>query len=107
MKRVLLSKIKNIPGTSLYKIVLLFGLLLLISGKGWAQPTADFFANLNAVCSGSNVTFTDNSSNITGSVLYSWDFGPGASPATATRSGRLATWSERRAPPAHACGNRA
>ncbi|MFO7852124.1 MAG: PKD domain-containing protein, partial [Bacteroidales bacterium] len=51
------------------------------------SQTADFTAEPTTVCSGSSVTFTDESSETTGTVNYSWDFGTGASPATATGVG--------------------
>jgi len=45
---------------------------------------ADFTASSTSVCSGSSVTFTDLSSGVSGSTTYSWDFGTGAAPDTAS-----------------------
>ena len=49
--------------------------------------TPDFSADETSVCDGETVTFTDQSTGTTGSTTYSWDFGTGASPATATGEG--------------------
>ncbi|HVD98596.1 MAG TPA: glycosyl hydrolase [Cytophagaceae bacterium] len=49
--------------------------------------TADFSANPISVCVGNTVTFTDLTTNKTGGETYSWNFGSGASPATATGAG--------------------
>lgn len=46
--------------------------------------SADFSANLTEVCTGQQITFTDNS---TGAVSWSWDFGDGANPSTANTAG--------------------
>ncbi|MBK9292072.1 MAG: hypothetical protein IPM52_10675 [Bacteroidetes bacterium] len=62
-------------------------LLLLFSHIGLNAQTADFTASPLTVCIGQPVTFTDNSSGTTGTVTYSWDFGAGASPATANTVG--------------------
>ena len=48
---------------------------------------ADFTGVPLTICQGSTVTFTDISTGTTGSTTYSWDFGPGASPATAVTAG--------------------
>ncbi|MDF1560216.1 MAG: PKD domain-containing protein, partial [Bacteroidales bacterium] len=69
------------------RIIILGGLLSLVSHAVSAQLTADFIASPTSVCAGSSVTFTDNTFNITGSAEYSWNFGNGASPATATGAG--------------------
>ncbi|MCD4736248.1 MAG: PKD domain-containing protein, partial [Bacteroidales bacterium] len=45
---------------------------------------ADFEANVTNICQGESVTFTDIS---TGATSWSWDFGDGASPASATTQG--------------------
>lgn len=44
-------------------------------------PVADFSGTTNLICAGSSVTFTNLSTN---ALTYSWDFGPGATPATST-----------------------
>lgn len=46
--------------------------------------TANFIANLTQVCTAQSVVFTDNS---TAATSWAWDFGVGASPATATTQG--------------------
>jgi PKD repeat protein len=46
--------------------------------------TANFTANVTQVCTAQNVTFTDNS---TGATSWMWNFGAGASPATASTQG--------------------
>ena len=71
----------------LIRMLILVGLFLFITGTVIGQPTVDFSANITTVCSGSTVTFTDATTNITGPPNYSWDFGTGASPATATGIG--------------------
>ncbi|MFL5729767.1 MAG: DNRLRE domain-containing protein, partial [Cytophagaceae bacterium] len=50
-----------------------------------APPAADFSMSTPSVCAGGSITFTSTSSGIVSS--YSWDFGAGATPATATGSG--------------------
>jgi large repetitive protein len=60
-------------------------LLLVVDSMG--QLTADFTANITSVCSGFTVVFTDNSSGTSDTTEYEWDFGAGASPATATGIG--------------------
>ncbi|MBE0654765.1 MAG: PKD domain-containing protein, partial [Bacteroidales bacterium] len=77
---------------SVYKrrmpMVFLWSILLLsVSWKGSGQLTADFIASTTSICSGSSVQFTDNSTETTGSTTYDWNFGAGASPATATGAG--------------------
>lgn len=47
-------------------------------------PSANFAANTTATCTGETVTFTDASSN---STAWTWDFGTGATPATASTQG--------------------
>ncbi|MEM9834220.1 MAG: fibronectin type III domain-containing protein [Bacteroidota bacterium] len=49
-----------------------------------AGPVANFTADITTVCEGNTVTFTDASS---GATTYNWDFGAGATPATATGVG--------------------
>lgn len=44
-------------------------------------PVADFTGTPTLICAGSSVTFTNLSTN---ALTYSWDFGPGATPATST-----------------------
>ncbi|MBM3437108.1 MAG: DUF2271 domain-containing protein, partial [Bacteroidetes bacterium] len=46
--------------------------------------TADFSADLTEICQGESVTFTDLS---IGATSWSWNFGSGASPASATSQG--------------------
>lgn len=48
------------------------------------QIYADFYANNTNPCTGSTITFTDNSVGATG---WNWNFGAGASPASATGAG--------------------
>ena len=48
---------------------------------------ADFSAAPLIVCPGASVTFTNNSTGITGSTAYSWNFGSDATPATANTVG--------------------
>lgn len=45
---------------------------------------ADFFANNTNPCTGSQITFTDNS---VGATSWNWNFGTGATPPTATGAG--------------------
>ena len=48
---------------------------------------ADFTGTPLTVCAGSTVTFTNTSTGTTGSTCYSWNFGSGATPATANTAG--------------------
>ena len=81
-------KINNINGLSRILKVLLFAVFaLLISGKVLGDPEPDFSASSRVVCSGSTVIFTDKSNDFSESAIYNWDFGTGASPATATGIG--------------------
>jgi len=48
---------------------------------------SNFSSDISAVCNGSNVTFTDISSGVTGATTYNWNFGTNAMPATATGIG--------------------
>ncbi len=48
-------------------------------------PALDIAVSTNIVCEGDTVTFTENSGGFFQS--YEWDFGPGATPATALGSG--------------------
>ncbi len=50
-----------------------------------APPVADFTGSPLSICTGQSTTFTDNS--IVGGTSYSWNFGSGASPATASTVG--------------------
>lgn len=61
-------------------------LLLLLSNGSLNAQTANFTANLLNVCAGQPVTFTDASIG-TNIHTYNWNFGPGASPATANTPG--------------------
>lgn len=47
----------------------------------------DFTGVPTTVCVGSTVTFTDNSTGTTSTTTYAWDFGAGATPATANTAG--------------------
>ncbi len=69
-----------------YKKQFIFLLLIIFQQIVKAQtPVANFTANKSAVCVTSVVTFTNASSgNITS---YSWNFGSGANPSTATTAG--------------------
>lgn len=87
MKPVIHTKIINIRISRLTRVLLVISLFLFMSVKGWGQPIADFYANITEVCSGSSVIFTNNTTNTTSSTTYSWNFGVGASPATATGVG--------------------
>lgn len=82
---------KNIPDTlirisglkrALSVLSFLFLSFSLLNGQ-----TADFTASSVAVCEGSSIIFTDASTSTTGTVNYDWDFGTGATPATATGIG--------------------
>ena len=48
---------------------------------------ADFTGTPLTVCTGSAVTFTNTSTGTTGGTTYSWNFGTGATPATANTIG--------------------
>ena len=48
---------------------------------------ADFESDIQSVCIGSEVIFTDLSTGISEGTTYAWDFGVGATPATATGVG--------------------
>ena len=65
----------------------LLTLLFLILSPVLYSQTPDFSANVTIICDGESIIFTDNSSGFSGSETYSWDFGTGASPATATGAG--------------------
>ncbi|HWZ21049.1 MAG TPA: glycosyl hydrolase, partial [Cytophagaceae bacterium] len=51
--------------------------------------TADFSATPLSTCAGNQVVFTDQTTNKSGGETYSWDFGAGASPTTATTAGPI------------------
>ena len=88
MKRSIFKTIKYIHTIRLSRLLLLVSFLMLISAKGNAQPVANFSADITAVCSGLSVTFTDNTTGITGTTpVYAWDFGATASPSTASGPG--------------------
>ncbi|MBS1231275.1 MAG: C-terminal target protein, partial [Bacteroidetes bacterium] len=88
MKRSNFKTIKYIHTIRLSRLLLLVSFLMLISAKGNAQPVANFSADITAVCSGLSVTFTDNTTGITGTTpVYAWDFGATASPSTASGPG--------------------
>ncbi|MBI1226908.1 MAG: T9SS type B sorting domain-containing protein [Bacteroidetes bacterium] len=50
-------------------------------------PTADFTVAPQTICENSSITFTDNSSSLDAITAWQWNFGIGASPATATGKG--------------------
>jgi PKD repeat protein len=50
-------------------------------------PAADFVATPLNTCVGNKIVFTDQTTNKTGAETYAWNFGNGASPATATTPG--------------------
>lgn len=69
------------------KVFFLFVFLVSISFGVNGQITAGFYANTAFVCSGSSVTFTNNSLGTTDTTKYLWDFGELASPTSATGPG--------------------
>lgn len=69
------------------RIFLITALCFTLSQNLSAQLASNFTVNLTTVCAGSPVTFNDLTQNITGSPTYSWNFGAGASPATASGPG--------------------
>ena len=88
MIQIFHSKIINNHELRLTRIFLLISLFSLISIKGLGQQlTADFSASSTSICSGSSVIFTDNSTGTSVLTAYSWNFGAGALPATATGKG--------------------
>ena len=48
---------------------------------------ANFDGTPRIICVGSSVTFTNTSTGTTGSTTYSWNFGSGATPGTASTIG--------------------
>jgi hypothetical protein len=48
---------------------------------------ADFTASSTVVCAGNSITFTNTTAGASGGATYSWNFGTGASPATASGIG--------------------
>ncbi|MFN3402789.1 MAG: glycosyl hydrolase [Cytophagaceae bacterium] len=50
-------------------------------------PDADFSANMTSSCTGNQIVFSDETTNKTGGDTYSWNFGTGANPSTATGAG--------------------
>jgi PKD repeat protein len=48
---------------------------------------ADFTSDVTTICSGGTVNYTNSSTGTSGATTYSWNFGTGASPATATGVG--------------------
>jgi PKD repeat protein len=54
------------------------------TGCGAPAPVAEFSGTPLSICAGSTVTFTDASTNATG---WTWNFGAGATPATASTQG--------------------
>ena len=57
----------------------------LATSTNTGPPTANFTANPLSLCIGQSTIFTNNSS--AGITSYSWNFGSGATPATATTAG--------------------
>ncbi len=55
--------------------------------EGTVPPTADFTASNVASCTGNQVVFTNASDHLLGTETYAWNFGSGASPATANTLG--------------------
>lgn len=55
--------------------------------EGTVPPTADFSSSTVSSCTGNQVVFTNASKNTTGGETYAWNFGTGASPATASTVG--------------------
>ncbi len=81
-----LNVIKNFK-TKLTEVIFLACLILIFPAKALGQLTVDFTVSSSTVCSGSSITFTDNTSNITGTPTYSWSFGTGSSPSGAATVG--------------------
>ncbi len=75
-----------------YRFISLFILTLIFLEANGITPVAEFSANNQAICVGGSTTFTNTS---TGTInTYSWNFGSGASPATANTAGpHLVTYS--------------
>jgi PKD repeat protein len=84
---------KNIISSYLHhklhcKTILVLSFILLSPNSVLSQINVDFSADETNVCSGSSLVFTDLSKGrIRSTAVYSWDFGEGASPATATGKG--------------------
>jgi len=55
--------------------------------EGTVSPTADFTASNVSSCTGNQVVFTNTSDHLLGGETYTWNFGAGASPATANTVG--------------------
>jgi len=82
------SRIKNIIGQErVTEMIMWVTLFLLSPAELWSQLSADFNVNADIVCSGSSVTFTDNSGGTTDETQYLWNFGTGANPSSATGAG--------------------
>lgn len=78
-------RIQNLFASSNQFLVLISFCFILTSVSATAAPTADFTVSATVPCVGQNVVFTNTSS---GSITsYSWDFGSGASPVTASTVG--------------------
>lgn len=67
-----------------YVPFIILALFASYAGKG---QTPDFTADIITPCFNGTVIFTNTSSGFSGSETYAWDFGTGASPATATGAG--------------------
>ncbi|MBI5914367.1 MAG: PKD domain-containing protein, partial [Bacteroidetes bacterium] len=64
------------------------GFSIEFGGSGtFLGPDADFTVAPDTLCQGSQVTFTDNSTSIDPITAWQWNFGIGATPATATGNG--------------------
>ena len=57
---------------------------------GCGLLSADFTGTPLVICEGSIVTFTNTSTGTSGATTYSWNFGAGATPATANTIGPIA-----------------
>ncbi len=68
-----------------HRKLLMNATIWLATSNSSAPPTADFTASPLSVCIGQTTTFTDASSP--GITSYSWNFGAGATPATANTVG--------------------
>ena len=87
VKQKINYKINIINRLAFKRGVLLLSIVLLISVDGFARLRANFIASRYEICDGSSVTFINTSTDISGSTIYTWDFGSGASPASATGFG--------------------
>ncbi|MBP6335678.1 MAG: hypothetical protein KA444_09425, partial [Bacteroidia bacterium] len=68
-----------------HRKLLMNATIWLATSTGGVAPTADFTGTPLTTCVGQTVTYTDNSTQ--GTTSYSWNFGAGATPATAATVG--------------------